>query len=83
MPTEVTFNNKSIKDTNISVNDFNKVKDNIEEYSHKLMDMSHIELNKSIYDVVRMFVIMFVAIGLLPLSIILTLITACDYDKED
>ena len=82
MPTEVIFNNKSIKDTNISVNDFNKVKDNIEEYSHKLMDMSHTELKKSIYDLARMFVVMFVAMFLLPLSVILTFIVAYDCDKE-
>lgn len=81
-PTEITFNNKSIEYTNISTNDFSKVKDNIEKYKQKLADMDYADCNKSIYDLARMFVVMFVAMFLLPLSVILTFITAYDYDKE-
>lgn len=79
MSTEVIFNNKSIKDTNISIDDFNKVKDNIEKYKQKLADIDYADCNKSIYDLARMFVAMF----LLSLSVILTFITAYDYDKEN
>lgn len=82
-PTEVTFNNKNIRDTNISIYDFNKVKDNIKEYSNKLIDINHIDPIQSFLSLFRMFEVMFVAMILLPLSIILTLITAYDYDKED
>lgn len=82
-PTEVTFNNKNIKDTNISINDFNKVKDNIEKYSNKLIDINHTDPIQSFLSLFRMFGIMFVAMILLPLSIILTLIAAYDYDKKD
>ena len=73
MPTEVIFNNKSIKDTNISIDDFNKVKDNIEKYKQKLVDIDYADC---------MFVVMFIAMFLLPLSVILTFITAYDYDRE-
>lgn len=82
-PTEVTFNNKSIKDTNISIKDFNKVKDNIEKYSNKLRDINNTEFDEYFLSLFRMFGVMFVAVGLLPLSIVLTLIAAYDCDKED
>lgn len=81
-PTEITFNNKSIEYTNISIDDFNKVKDNIGEYKQKLADIDYTDCNKFIYDLARMFVIIFVAMFLLPLSVILTFITAYDYDRE-
>ena len=82
-PTEIIFNNKNIKDTNISINDFNKLKNNIEKHSHKFIDINHTEPNKFFESLFRMFGIMFVVMILLPLSVALTLITACAFDKED
>ena len=82
-PTEVTFNNKSIKDTNISINDFNKVKDNIKEYSNKLIDINHTDINESFFGLFKVFGALFVTFTLLPLGVVFVLIEAYDYDKED
>lgn len=70
-PTEVTFNNKSIKDTNISIDDFNKVKDNIKEYSDKFTDINHTDINESFVSLFKVFGALLVAMILLPLSVVL------------
>lgn len=82
-PTEVIFNNKNIKDTNISIDDFNEVKDNIKEYSNKLIDAIHTDIDESFLGLFKVFSALFVAMALLPLSITLVLITAFDCDKEN
>lgn len=81
-PTEVIFNNKSIEDTNVSVKDFNKVKNNIDKYEDEFINIKHTEHKKYVHSFIKIVGIMLIAMFLLPLSIISTLITACDCDME-
>lgn len=81
-PTEVIFNNKSIEDTNVSVKDFNKVKNNIDKYEDEFINIKQTEHKKYVHSFIKIVGIMLIAIFLLSLSIISTLITACDCDME-
>ena len=82
-PTKVTFNNKKIRDTNISIDDFNKVKDNIEKYKHKLADIEDVEFKQSIFGIFRFTVVMIIALFLLPVGILCLFFTLSGYGRED
>lgn len=82
-PTKVTFNNKKIRDTNISIDDFNKVKDNIEKYKHKLIDVEDAERRQSIFNIFRFTTVMTIGPFLLPVGILCLFFTLSGYGRED
>lgn len=81
--TEVTFNNKNIKDTNISIDDFNKVKDDIKKYKHKLADIEDVEFKQSIFGIFRFTTVMTIALFLLPVGILCLFFSLSEYGRED
>lgn len=82
-PTKVTFNNKKIRDTNISIDDFNKVKDNIEKYKHKLIDTEDVERRQSIFNIFRFTTVMTIGLFLLPVGILCLFFSLSEYGRED
>lgn len=82
-PTKVTFNNKSIGDTNISIDDFNKVKDNMAKYKNKLIDVEDTERMKSIFGIFKFINIMVIVLLLFPVSALCLFFTYSQYERED
>lgn len=82
-PTKVTFNNKKIRDTNISIDDFNKVKDNIEKYKYKLIDIEDVERRQSIFDIFRFTTVMTIGLFLLPVGILCLFFSLSEYGREN
>ena len=82
-PTKVTFNNKNIRDTNISIDDFNKVKDNIKKYKNKLIDVEDAERRQSIFNIFRFTTVMTIGLFLLPVGILCLFFTLSEYGRED